>query len=223
MLKLRVSTTEGNYNGKKRGVSDCGLWVEDRDSEEEKGVTAYKVLEAVGREVHMRHKRKYPHHRILNRLLQPLDRPRLALIPRRVELHATVRQVALLLRQPPRRAREIRQQEKPHDGDDKRHGALEDEEPAPARDAGDVVEPVVDARGDEARERRGEDVARVEHGDARGHLLARVEDGEQVHGARVVGRLGDAEEEAREEEADEVARHGGEAADDGPEHHHDSL
>jgi len=73
---------------------------------------------------------------------------------------------------------------------------LQDEEPAPSRDASDVAETVEDTCGDKAGEGGREDVSGVEDGNAGGDFLAGVEHGEQVDSTGVVGGFCYTEEEA---------------------------
>lgn len=176
----------------------------------------------VSSQMHMSHDGENPHHGILSRLAEARPHRRLAFISHRFHGHAVGRQLALVLREPPRVMREIREEEKPGNGNDKSDCALQDKQPFPAADAADVAEPVEDSRCNEAGECGCENVACVQDGDARGDLFALVEHGEQIHGSRVVRRFGDAEEEAGEEQAGEVFGERRERRDDGPERHADA-
>lgn len=96
-----------------------------------------------------------------------------------VALDAVVRQLPLLGREPPRRQREIGQQEGHDDRDAEGDGAFDDEQPPPALEAVCAVKSGKCRRGDQAREGDGEDVARVQDRYSGGHLLASVEHTQQ--------------------------------------------
>jgi len=76
-----------------------------------------------------------------------------------------------------------------------------------------------DSSSDQTRESSGEDVAGIEDGDARGDLLARLEDREDVESSGVVWCFGDAEEEASQEQTREVFAESRKGRDDSPERH----
>lgn len=109
----------------------------------------------------MGHTRKEPDHGVFDCLLQAFGGGGLALVLDNVELHAADGKITLLLCKPLGIVGEIGQEEETNDGDDEGDGALEDEKPAPACDAADVVESVVDTGGDESCESGGKDVAGI--------------------------------------------------------------
>lgn len=197
-----------------------GNW--GRVSEKAYGAEAcltYEVLEAVGPEMDVLHENKDPNFGVGDGLLQSRPDGSISLHADRVAEHAVVSKLPLLRGQPPRLQRRIGQREASSNGKHQCDGTLDDEEPAPALETHSPIETAEDARGDQAREGRGEDVARVEHADARGQLLAGVEDGQQVQGARVEGRLHDTEEEARQHHSDVVLGQCGERGHNGPADH----
>lgn len=125
-----------------------------------------EVLEAVRCEMHMGHPRKEPDHRVLDCLLQAFSGGGLALVLDNIELHAADGKITLLLCKPLGIVGEIGQEEETNDGDDEGDGALENEEPAPACDAANVVKAMVDSCGDESCESSREDVASIQNGNA---------------------------------------------------------
>lgn len=171
----------------------------------------------------MSHSTEDPNHRITSSLLKTLPCAGLTLVTHSIKLHTVMRQLSLLLSQPSSGKREIREDKVAGNSNHKSDGTLEDEEPLPASKASDVIKTVEDTSGDETSESSGQDVSGIQDGDAGCNLLAGVEDGEEIDGAGVVGGFGETEEEAGEEETLEVLCDGSEGADDGPEHHHDTL
>jgi|SRR6478735_11455147 len=171
----------------------------------------------------MSHGTEDPNHRVLGSLLKTLPGAGLTLVTDSIEFHTVMRQLSLLLSQPSSSKREIREDKVANNSNHKSNSTLENEEPLPTRKASDIIKTVEDTSSDETSESSGEDVSGVQDGDAGCDLLAGVEDGEEVDGAGVVGCFGETEEEAGEEETLEVFCDGGEGADDGPEHHHDTL
>lgn len=74
------------------------------------------------------------------------------------------RQRLLLLGQPARRAREVRQDPEAEEGDEDGGGALDDEQPLPCRDAQGPVHVASDTGRDEARKGARNEGSRVEEG-----------------------------------------------------------
>lgn len=171
----------------------------------------------------MRHSAEEPHRRVAGGLLETLRSAGFTLVGDGIELHSVVGEVPLVLREPPSGQGEVGQQEKAGNCDDKCDSALEDEEPLPACNAGDVIHAVEDAGSDEAGKGSSQNVTSVENRDSGSDLLTRVEDGEDVNGAGVIGRFCEPQEEASEEEAFEVLGHSRESAHNSPEHHHGTL
>lgn len=76
-----------------------------------------------------------------------------------------------------------------------------------------------DTQRNQPRKRGRKDISRIQDGDSRRQLLARIEGRQDVQRTGVVRSLADTEEEPREEQAGKVAADGREAADDGPDGH----
>lgn len=124
---------------------------------------------------HVSHSSKDPDHRITGSLAEAFPNGSLALVANSVERHTVGRKIALFLSQPPSVVREIWKQEEARNSDDEGDHTLEDEEPLPSRDASNVAQSMEDASSDQSSKCGGEDVTRVEDGDACSDLLASVE------------------------------------------------
>lgn len=120
-----------------------------------------EVVEAACREVHVLDEAEEPEARVPYGLLEARAGALALREADRVLDHAVVGELALLGLQPARRQRVVGQREYADDGDAEREAALDDEEPLPALHAVVAVDCVEDGGRDEAREGRGEDVARV--------------------------------------------------------------
>ena len=127
----------------------------------------YEVLEAVGPEMDVLHEDEDPDLGVGDGLLQSGPDGSIGLHADRVAEHAVVRELPLLRSQPPRLQRRIGQREASPNGKHQGDGTLDDEEPAPALEAHSPIETAEDARGNQAREGRGEDVAIAHSGAGR--------------------------------------------------------
>lgn len=148
--------------------------------------------------MHVRHSSKDPNHRIGRGLLKALPRACLALVGNGVELNSIVCQGSLFLSEPFGREREVWQDKESDGCNGESYGALKDEQPAPTRQARDIVETIKDASGNQARKGSGEDVASVQNSNTSSDLFASIKDAEKIYCARVIRRFCQSKEEASE-------------------------
>lgn len=167
----------------------------------------------------MCHCREQPNHGVLSCLCESSPDSGLALVADGVHGHAVDSEVTFRLSQPPRVVGKVRQQEVSNNGDGKGDSTLEDKEPAPAADAGYIVQTVENTSSDQTSKSRCEDVTSIEDGNARGDLLTGVERREKVDSAGVVWGFSDTQEEACEQQTLKVFAKSSKSGDDGPKHH----
>lgn len=96
----------------------------------------YKVLEPVGRQMHMLHKHKDPNTVVAKRLLKTLHSRDLALLLDSIALDAFIGQNALFWCEPTGHSWIVGKKPCSDDGDNESEDALDDEEPSPAFETG---------------------------------------------------------------------------------------
>lgn len=118
-------------------------------------------------EMEVLHENEEPGTLVAAGLLEALHGRGLAVIVRElVPLHAAMGNLSLALAEPAGRQRRVGKQPESEQGDHGRGDAFEQEEPAPAGEAGGSVHSREDTCGNEAGESRGEDLSTVQDGDA---------------------------------------------------------
>lgn len=178
----------------------------------------YKVLESVGREMHMLEKDEEPDLGVSEGLAKTTPGAAVELLADCVTSNTVVGELSLLGAEPSRSQGLIRKSVAGRKGEDKGDNSLKNKQPFPTTQTRNAIH-LENARGDEPRKSRRENVARVENANARCEFLAGVESRQHVERTGVVGGLDDTKKEAHEDEAGVVLDDGGETTGDGPEHH----
>jgi hypothetical protein len=185
-----VETTRRPRPGDRDEASNEVGWASESESDglvETKSLDSSreKVLEAISSKVHVLHEGKEPQLRIACSLLETSPRGDDALLAHSIEKNTVVCQQALFGSKPLRIERIIGEDEGGYKSDDECGDALDDEQPLPSRLSGDTVQ-FEDTDSDQTSEGGCENVASVQDRDARGNLLASVEDREHVERTRVL-------------------------------------
>ena len=135
-----------------------------------------EVLEAVRGEVHVLHEGEEPQFRVLGCLFETGEWRRGCLATDGIALDAVVGELPFFFAEPAGVKWGVGERESSANGDEEGCNSLDDEEPAPACEAGGTIKTGEDAKGDEASEGGREDVPGIKNGDASSNLFARVED-----------------------------------------------